>query len=384
MRLAALGPILRPFPGYACVNIARLKWPAVAGCVGGAFAVAIAAAVSAETIVTTVPVPGGGQPVCARTDSRGAIHLLFNSPAGAKYAKSLDGGKTFGEPISVVQGESQTPGLQFSAADMALGRDGSVHVAMDSNAWKLKLPKQEWAFYYARLDSGGEAFSPPQNINRTPSEGFSLAADDKGRVTACWLSGKLFANVSRDNGKTFAAPVEIDTTIDPCDCCTTSCVYAQDGRLAVLYREETDNKRDMFLVLWDQDRNEVSRTQVSRTPWHIQACPMSYYAVACSEHGFVAIWPTKGQIYFTRLDSKGAAQGPAEIKTPGTTGRHAGLFAASDREGNTVVAWKKDGQLTWQVYDPRGQPSGPPISAESAGNGVAGALRQSGEFVLFR
>jgi hypothetical protein len=100
-------------------------------------------------------------------------------------------------------------------------------------------------FYYARLEPGAKAFSPARNINSKPSEGFSVAADDKGNVTACWLSGKLFANVSHDNGMTFGSNVEINPAYDPCNCCTTSAAYGADGKLAILYREETNNERDI-------------------------------------------------------------------------------------------------------------------------------------------
>ena len=95
----------------------------------------------------------------------------------------------------------------------------------------------------------------------------SLAADDKGNVTACWLSDKLYANVSRDNGETFGPNVEIDPRFNPCNCCTTSAAYGEDGRLAVLYREETNNERDMYLVLWDQARGTafpISDTRIRK------------------------------------------------------------------------------------------------------------------------
>src|SRR5262249_42231298 len=157
------------------------------------------------------------------------------------------------------------------------------------------------------------------------SEGFSLAADAKGRVTACWLSDKLYANVSHDNGATFAPHVEINRAYDPCNCCTTSAVYGADGKLAVLYREETNNERNMDLVLWDQDRNLVSRTRVSSTLWKTDRCPMTYYTVSRTQAGFVAVWPTKDQIYFARLDGQGKLLPPGEIKTPGRAGHRSGM-----------------------------------------------------------
>jgi hypothetical protein len=154
--------------------------------------------------------------------------------------------------------------------------------------------------------------------------------------------------------------------------------------LALLYREETNNERDMYLVLWDQERSQVSRARVSSTLWKTDSCPMSSYAVSRRQGGFVAVWPTKGQIYFARLDSKGKLLPPGEIKTPGSDGPHTGMLALSAPDGSTLVAWKKDARLGWQLYDARRQPSGSPGSAKSVGNGVAGVVGKDGHFILFR
>jgi hypothetical protein len=334
--------------------------------------------------VTTVAVPDGGKPVVARMDKEGAFHLLFDSDEGPKYAKSTDGGVTFSAAIPVVRGDSQAAGLEYSAWDMAIGKGGRVHVAMGTNAWKLKLPEEEWGFFYAKLVPDALAFSPVRNINRKPSEGFSLAADDKGNVTACWLSDKLYANVSRDNGETFGPNMEINRRYNPCNCCTTSAAYGEDGRLAVLYREETNNERDMYLVLWDQARGETTRTRVGRTPWRLDGCPMTYYTVTPDRGGFVAAWPTKGTIYFARLDGRGEASRLAEVETPGRAGMRTGVLGLSGPEGVTLVAWKKDDLAGWQLYDSEGRPAGPPGSVKSPGNGVAGVVGEDGRFLLFR
>ena len=116
----------------------------------------------ATSKVTTVAVPEGGKPVVARTDKEGAIHLLFDSADGPKYAKSTDNGLTFGPAIAVVAGGPRQAGLEYSAWDLALDKGGRIHVAMSTNAWKLKLPEEEWGFYYASLDPDTAAFSPVQ------------------------------------------------------------------------------------------------------------------------------------------------------------------------------------------------------------------------------
>src|SRR4051794_35571117 len=71
--------------------------------------------------VTTVAVSSLGRPVVATVDAGGTIHLLCDSQGGPKYAKSTDGGATFGPAIPVVSGGSQVSGLEYSAWDMAVG-----------------------------------------------------------------------------------------------------------------------------------------------------------------------------------------------------------------------------------------------------------------------
>lgn len=90
--------------------------------------------------VRTLPVPALGHPIVAKTDAKGTIHLLCDSLGGQKYAKSTDGDMTFSSPVPAVARGSQATGLEYSAWDMAVGKGGRVHVAMSTNAWKLKLP----------------------------------------------------------------------------------------------------------------------------------------------------------------------------------------------------------------------------------------------------
>src|SRR5215472_10013826 len=119
-----------------------------------------ASAARAEDVdrVTIIPVPNRGQAVSAKIDAEGTIHLLYDSADGPQYVKSTDNGKTFSPAIAVVDEKSRRPGLEFHGADMAVGKGNRVHVAMSTNGWKLKLPEEEWGFYYASLDPGAKAF----------------------------------------------------------------------------------------------------------------------------------------------------------------------------------------------------------------------------------
>jgi len=248
----------------------------------------------------------------------------------------------------------------------------------------LKMPKEDWALYYASLAPGAKVFSPVRNVNRKSSEGFSLAAGDRGEVTAWFLSDKLYIMESRDNGETFTAGREPDPLWNPCDCCTTSSTYGADGRLAVLYREKTDNERDMYVAVMDQTGAvKPVRNRISGTLWNIPACPMTYFTINRAGAGYVAAWPTKGQVYFARLDRDGRVLPPGEIKTPGRSGMRNGLLALSAPDGTTLVAWKNMDVLGWQLYDANGQPQGGPGSANSQGGGAAGVMLGDGRFLVF-
>ncbi len=113
---------------------------------------------------------------------------------------------------------------------------------------------------------------------------------------------------------------------------------------------------------------------------------MTYYSIARAANGYVVAWPTgrSYEIYFARLDRKGNVMAPGEIKTPGRAWHRTAVLVLAAPDGSACVAWVKGGQLGWQVYDEKGQPSGGPGSAKTNGNGVAGVVNKDGRFVMFR
>jgi hypothetical protein len=338
----------------------------------------------AESRVEVIRVPGASNVMKAETGPDGAIHLVYDANDGPQYVKSTDGGKSFSAPAALVDRASRKPGLQFITWDMAVDPTGGVHVALGNNAWKLKLPQDDWGLFYASLPPGASAFSPLRNLNHKPSEGFSIAADARGGVTAGFLSGKLFTMSSRDHGGSFADYRELDASLDPCKCCTTSTTYGADGRLAVMYREESNNERDIYLVLAEQSgTGKFSRTRISGTPWKVEGCPMTYFSIRPAATGYVAAWPTKGQIYFARLDRDGAVLPPGEIPTSGRCGIRTGVLALAARDGTALVAWKSQDTLHWQCYDSRGLPLGSAGSEPSSGTGAAAVVLPDGRFAVF-
>ena len=342
----------------------------------------VAAEIGPVGKVVVVHAPEGGGPVEAEITAGGTIHLLYDSGDIPYYVKSSDRGASFSSPTAVVEQASRRPGLVFASMAMAVSGDGTVHVAMMTNNWKVKLPNVPVGLVYATLAPGARAFRPVRSLNQRPSEGFALAADGAGDVAATWLSGKLYANFSRDGGKNFTPNAEINPAYDPCECCTTRAVYGANGDLAVLYREKAGNQRDIYLVVLAKDGSQ-SRTRVSGTLWNVNACPMTYFALSAIEDGYLAAWPTRGEIYFAKLDRKGKVLAPGEVKTPGHSGMRSGVVALGAPNGATLIAWKHEEELGWQVYDREGRAQGAMGSARGSGKGAAGVVDEQGRFILF-
>jgi hypothetical protein len=142
----------------------------------------------AASRVVTVKVPRASKVVKAEAGADGVVHVLFDTADGPRYASAKDG-VTFGAAIEIVDAASKRKGLEFHGWDLAVGKNGRAHVALGTNAWKLKLPKDEWSLRYASIAPSATAFSALRNLNKTSSEGYALAADASGAVAAAFLSG---------------------------------------------------------------------------------------------------------------------------------------------------------------------------------------------------
>src|SRR6185295_7546416 len=136
----------------------------------------------------------------------------------------------------------------YRGPDVAIGKDGRVHVIWYVNAYQRKLPQDQWGVFYAHLDRGQGAFTKGMNLNHKPSDNYSLAADERGNVAVVWMAEGVFVNVSKDNGKTFGAAERIEVA-DPCECCASRAAFSSGGALMIDYRDKKGNVRDMHLLV---------------------------------------------------------------------------------------------------------------------------------------
>ena len=349
--------------------------------------ITIIAAVLSVSIVGASPddrvflaaTPERGEAPDAEIGPDGTIHLAYVKGENAFYVRSEDGGKTFSAPLRINSEENTVhPSNMFRGPDLAVGKNGRVHVILYGNGYQRKLPPQDWGVFYSHFDSGTKSFSKTVNLNHKPSDNFSLAADRNGNVAVVWMAGKLFLSSSADNGETFAAP-ELVPNADPCECCASRALFARDGTLVIDYREKANNVRDMHLLLRGQGQTLFIKRKLSGIPWQVNGCPMTGTYLTSAGSRLIAAWETKGQIFFSRNASNGSE--PVQEVKVAERGKWPVALAAGD--GTLLVSWKNGYTLYWQLFDKTDAPLGEVHSTPGSNpNRHSGVVNAKGEFIL--
>jgi hypothetical protein len=332
---------------------------------------------TADPDIRIVTVPNGGITPDAELDALGILHVAYFSEDNIYYAESADHGTTFTKPIQVNSESGTGQAGLFRGPDLALGADGRVHVAWYTNQYQRKRPQEEWGVRYAQLAPGATSFTPELNLNRTPSDNYSLAADGMGQVVVTWTSDALYTQSSDDGGQRFSDPMPI-TIADPCECCATQTYFSSTGDLYIGYREKANNQRDMHLLV--QKKNEATFTKhlLSQTPWSIDACPMSGSSLTGGQNQLVAAWETKGAVYY------GLANLEGELLTDEIqVSEHGKYPLVLPTASGYLVAWKEGATLVWQRFGPDGTQNGPTTRQENVGpHRPSGMTRQDGVVLL--
>jgi hypothetical protein len=380
----------------------------VAACLALAAAGTIRSTAAAPVVpeVSVVVTPDSGIQPQTVVDGQGDIHLVYfkgdPSAGDVYYAKlrTVRGTlKTVAAAVRVntIAGSALATGT-VRGAQIALGRDGVVHVA-----WHGSKPVEGGSphppVWYTRSVDGSH-FEAQRIVSGAISgiDGSTVAADRGGHVIVAWHGlGKqpgegdrtVYIARSSDNGATFAAAVPATgAPIGACGCCGLKALFDRAGTLHVLYRAATDGKhRD---ATWLTIRGGVAAAPVRVHPWELETCPMSTFALADAGTGVAAAWETAEQVYSATLDPStgtvrdiGAVPGSGSRKHPSLAVNAAGDRLLAWTEG---TAWKRGGTFAWRLTNRAGTEL-----AHSADAGpvpvwglVSAVARPDGSFVILR
>jgi hypothetical protein len=346
-------------------------------CTVGALAPLSATRPSSRPPVEVLRVPDGGIQPDVVVDSAGVLHLVYlaGAPDGADvfYTHSRDGGRTFATRVRV----NSQPGSAIAmgtirGAQLALGRDGRVHVVWNgSSAAEPKPPVQQgqkpgMPLLYARSARDGAAFEPQRNLmtsTRHLDGGSSVAADEVGNVFVAWhgnaLDGpegeqarRVWLARSIDDGGTFAPEVPISPAeTGTCGCCGLR-IAASGSNVHVLYRAATQMVHRDIHALRSSDRGRTF-TAHKVDEWEIGACPMSSMTVVPGRETLYA-WEHDGQVAFRAEGARAVEPTAADTQVASARRKHPRL--AVGKAGAVLMAWatgtgwNKGGAVGWQLF----------------------------------
>ena len=353
--------------------------------------------------VEIAAVPDGGLQPQAAIDSAGTIHLLyFKGDAGSGdlfYVRRSAGETTFSPPLRVTSeaGSAIATG-SVRGGQLALGRDGWIHVAWNGSRAIERGGEKQTPMWYSRLRPGAKAFERQRAIGRHTRHldgGGSVAADGSGRVFVAWHAAgpedgephrRIYVASSVDDGARFGEERAFGDDNGACGCCGVETIADSRGRLHLLYRAAGANiHRD---AMWLTVGPDGASTPVRLQPWDLPACPMTTFALANAPGGIVAAWETQQQIFTARLDP-GQQTVSTVTPMPGT-GLRKHPAIAINAAGEQLIAWTdgtawaRGGSLAWQLFDRQGGrlASGSDAGAVPVWGLVAAVARRDGSFLV--
>ena len=322
-------------------------------------------------------------------------HIAANGPLAALvYGRgdavgvrvSRDGGRTFAPAGWIPAGGRMALGMRrgprvavTSAAIVVTAVAGPLGGGRDGDVWM-------W-----RSEDAGRSWSTPARLNSVTNaarEGLhAVAASADGILLAAWLD-------LRDKGTTIrvAASSDHGRSWSPdglayrspggsvCECCHPTAAVAPGGRLAVLFRNNLDGARDMYVAEASASAGPWTHRKLGTGTWPLSACPMDGGDLTIDARGQThAVWRREDEVFYTTGDGgeRRLAQGRNAVVAVAAD-KPEPLFVWSGSNGGLTIRRGVDGRD--EILDARGAfasaaavPGGMLIAWETP-NGVATRL----------
>jgi hypothetical protein len=286
---------------------------------------------SVVVLAAAVTFPGT-QPQLAAAGSE--VFVVFGRPDSIQVARSTDAAETFGQPVALpVSGK------------MALGRRRGPRVAATHQAVLVSAVIGQRGgggdgdILFYRSTDHGRTWSLPVPINDVPGaarEGMhAMAANEAGTVVVAWLDlrergTRIYAAISRDHGVTWAKNQLVYTSPSGsvCECCHPSVAIGDRGAIAVMFRNNVDGHRDMFVAESADGATFAPARRLGTGSWTLAACPMDGGSLTLGG-GLTTVWRREDGVFLS------SAQVPERRLA---TGRDPAVAVAGS---HTDIAWQE-------------------------------------------
>lgn len=248
----------------------------------------------------TILAKEGAQPHIAIGRNRRAA-VTYGLKHSIYCAMAKDGGSTFATPVLVTNHEG-----------LMLGRRRGPRIAVTDDYIIISaISRNDGNLVTWRSADGGRTWTGPLRINdqdTSAREGLhAMCTRTKNDVFAVWLDlrdrkTKLYGAHSTDGGGSWSKNVLIYESPDGaiCECCHPSVVADGDGNLYVMWRNNLQGARDMYLTTSkDGGRHFSAAEKLGAGAWPLKACPMDGGGLAVRGGCAVTVWRRDRMLYRT-------------------------------------------------------------------------------------
>jgi hypothetical protein len=290
-------------------------------------------------------------------DTQGALWAAGISGGHIVLRRSVDAGKSWSAPQRVNAVPEGIGAEGDARPKIALGPRGEVYVT-----WTMPLAKPYTGeIRFARSLDGGKSFSAPVTVHTDRQEIThrfdALTVTREGKVFIAWIDkrdvaalGKggqyrgaaVYYAVSDNQGASFRGDFKLAD--HSCECCRIALLPRDDGSVLALWRHVFEpNVRDHALAVMHADGRVGATRRATYDEWALDLCPHHGPSLAADGDGRLhAVWFTQGAkregVFYGRLRLSGEGGVDALRRVGGEAAEHADIAAAGKR---IVVVWKE-------------------------------------------
>lgn len=301
------------------------------------------------------------QAVSARFDRDGRLGLVWAQHGHVYVNYSDDKGKSFSTPRAVNRVPEAVIARGENRPKLAWGPRGELYIS-----WTQALTKRFTGHIrFARSLDRGKTFSEPLIVNDERSEIShrfeTLAVDGEGRVFLAWLDKRdqaaaqargvpyagaaVYYSWSDDQGSSFKANRKLAD--NSCECCRVMADITPSGQPVLMWRHVFPTHiRDHAVLTFSDIERPGDMLRVSFDNWQVDACPHHGPAISIDDKGgYHFVWFNNAQqrkgIFYARSADRGQ-----NLSEPLSIGNYAQSAAHAD-----ILAQGQRLYLVWQEFD---------------------------------
>ena len=304
-------------------------------------------------------------------DIHGMLWMADVRDGHVRVSHSADEGKTFSEQVNVNLIPENVSANGETRPKIFIAGNGNLYLAWTQS---LEIPFSGNVRFSRSVD-GGKTFSDPVTVNSNldpiTHRFEAMALNNKGQIFLAWLDkrdsvlaklqGKpfsgisVYAAISDDEGKSFHPDVKVAE--HTCECCRIAMTMdASDTPLIAWRHIFGTNVRDHGMVRLDNDlllgkrkADEKDVQRVTDDNWEVAACPHHGPALSVAGNIIHMTWFDNGTVrsgifYAHSNDGGKHFSTPVALGNPDRQPGHATVLASGK---NVYVAWKEfDGETS--------------------------------------